>query len=54
MHSHIQWHRQTDGHKKEKNLKNQHCCQCWSPRYWVSVLYSRCGGYHPKGLIVAR
>ena len=26
-------HRQTDGHKIEKNLKNQHCCQWWSPRY---------------------
>ena len=40
--------------KKSKNLKNQHCCcQCWAPKYRVSVLSTRCGGYHPKGLIVA-
>ena len=38
--------------KKKENLKYQHCCQCWSPRYWVSVLSTRCGGCHPKGLIV--
>ena len=39
--------------KTEKVLKNQHCCQCWSPRYRVSVLSTKCGGCHPKGLIVA-
>ena len=39
--------------KTEKVLKNQHCCQCWSPRYRVSVLSTKCGGCLPKGLIVA-
>ena len=39
--------------KTEKIFKNQHCCQCWSPRYRVSVLSTKCGGCHPKGLIVA-
>ena len=39
--------------KTEKVLKNQHCCQCWSPRYRVSLLYTKCGRCHPKGLIVA-
>ena len=27
--------------------------QCWSPGYIVSVLFTKCGGCHPKGLIVA-
>ena len=39
--------------EQKKIFKNQHCCQCWSPRYRVSVLSTKCGGYHPKGLIVA-
>ena len=41
--------------QKSKNLKkpNNICCQCWSPRYRVSVFSTRCGGCHPKGLIVA-
>ena len=39
--------------QNRKNLKNQHCCQCWSPRYLVSVLSNRYGGCHLKGLIVA-
>ena len=39
--------------KQKKIFKNQHCCQCWSPRYRVSVLSTKCGGCHPKGLIVA-
>ena len=43
-HTKTDWdHRQTDGHEKEKkNLKHQHCCQCWCPRYWVSVLSTSC------------
>ena len=55
MYRSIDWltHRQTDGDKIEKKLKTQHCCQCWSPRYCVSVLSPRCGGCHPKGFIVA-
>ena len=54
MHGHTDWltHRQTDGQKKKENLKDQHCCKWWFPRYWVSVLSTRCGGCHPKGLIV--
>ena len=48
----IQTDRQIDGYKIEKNLKIQHC-QCWSRRYWVSVLPTRYRGCHPKGLIVA-
>ena len=32
---------------------NTVCYQCWSPRYRVSVLSTKCGGCHPKGLIVA-
>ena len=48
------WHiRQQMDTKKKQNLKHQHCCQCCSPRYWVSVLSTRCGDCHPKGLIVA-
>ena len=40
--------------RKSKNLKKQTVfCQCWSPRYRVSVLSIRCGECHPKGLIVA-
>ena len=52
---------QTDWHigklmntKKWKSKKtNIVCCQCWSPRYRASVLSTKCGGCHPKGLIVA-
>ena len=39
--------------QNRKNLKSKHCCQCWPPTYWVSILSSRCGGCHPKGLIFA-
>ena len=40
--------------QKCKNLKKTaiSVCQCWSPRYRVSVLSTRCEGCHPKGLIV--
>ena len=38
---------------KQKPKKIQNCCQCWSTRYLVSVLSTRCGWRHPKGLIVA-
>ena len=44
---------QTDKHKIEKKLKNQHCCQCWSPKYWISVLSTRYGRCHHKGFIVS-
>ena len=50
------WHeeKQLDT-KTRKNLKktNTVCYQCWSPRYIVSVSCTKCGGCHPKGLIVA-
>ena len=52
MYRHRLTEKQMDTKKKE-NLNYQHCCQCWSPRYWISVLSTRCGGYHPKGFIVA-
>ena len=39
--------------KTKKIFKNQDCCQCWSPRYRISVLSTNCGGCHPKGVIVA-
>ena len=41
--------------KQRKIFKktNNVCYQCWSPRYIVSVLSTKCGGCHPKGLIVA-
>ena len=41
--------------KQRKIFKktNTVCYQCWSPRYIVSVLSTKCGGCHPKRLIVA-
>ena len=47
--------RQSFGHKnKEKSFKsNTVCYHCWSPRYKVSALSTKCGVYHPKGLIAA-
>ena len=41
--------------KTKKNLKKTNfvCHQCWPPRYRVSVLPTKCGGCHPKGLIFA-
>ena len=41
--------------KQRKIFKktNNVCYQCWSPRYIVSVLSTKFGGCHPKGLIVA-
>ena len=46
------WHedKQLDTKKKKNLQKNK---QCLSPRYIVSVLSTKCGGSHPKGLIVA-
>ena len=54
-HTDIDWMTQANSwHKKEKkSKKQQHYCQCWSQRYWVSVLSTRCGGCYPKGFIVA-
>ena len=55
MHRHTDWvtYRQTDGHKKERKSKTPTLLPMLVPRYWVSVLSTRCGGCHPKGLIVA-
>ena len=38
--------------KQKKSLKSN-TCQFWSPRNRVSVLFTKCGGCHPKGLMVA-
>ena len=38
---------------KKSSKTNRVCCQCWYSRYRVSVLSTKCGVYHPKGLIVA-
>ena len=43
----------TQTHIKIFKKNNTVCYQCWSPRYIVSVLSTKCGGCHPKGLIVA-
>ena len=55
MHRHTEWltHRQTDGHKKERKPKPPTLLSMLAPTYWVSVLSIRCGGCHPKGIIVA-
>ena len=39
--------------KKISEKNNTVCCQCWSPRYRVSALSTKCGGCDPKELIVA-
>ena len=56
MHIHKDWltNRQTDWHKKERKSKTPTMLSMLVfPRYWVSVLYTRCGGCHLKELIVA-
>ena len=45
-----------DTKTKKKSLKNQHCLSLVNAglRNRVSVLSTKCGGCHPKRLIVAR
>ena len=38
--------------KKKSNKGNTVCCQCWSPRYKISLLSPKWQGCHPKGLTV--
>ena len=41
--------------KQRENLRkpNTVCCQCWSPRYRLTLLSTKCGVCHLKGLIIA-
>ena len=41
--------------KKRQNLRkpNTVCCQCWYPRYRLTVLSTKCGVSHPTKPIVA-
>ena len=56
MHKQRHWliHRETDGVKKERKSKTQTLLSMLGSRYWISVISARCGGCHPKGLIVPR